>query len=591
MRRPSPSATLAAARARLAEAGRAIAGAVASAGDRAHARWRGLSVYARRRIVAAAGVVVVVLVVALVAVPNLPCSFPGGDACPPTDDAEALVPADALAYLHATLDDGSEQYEALAATASRVPVLSGQLAQRGLALVPGPGGGAPDFERDVRPWFGGELAIAVLRVDEGTEAVVLLEVDDSEGASGYAASIATGTAEPSQHREIEVAIDARGLATAQLEDFLVVGSAAGVRTAIDAATGAGGAPTLADSEPAAELRDQLPPERVAEAWVSAEGAVKLIAESRGFAGTLAPLVAPGASEGVAASLSAAEDGELELAVRSGLDPERAGASPAFFAAFSAFEPELPERLAPETLAYVGIGRPQQTVAALLAQAAAQAPGIAAGYEDLVERLGEDGVDLERELLAAFDGEAAFALAPRPAGVGPALPFVEFLADEVDAERARRALAALQVPLAEAVDTDAGLQAPNFGEQEIGGVEARSLRISPTVELTYALFDGLAAIATDPAGIEQLAAGDGGLSESELYERATEGFEDEVSMLAFLDLSELVSLGEELGLAEDPVYATFAGEFRRLEALGLAITSGGELLSTDARLLLAAAESD
>ena len=43
------------------------------------------------------------------------------------------------------------------------------------------------------------------------------------------------------------------------------------------------------------------------------------------------------------------------------------------------------------------------------------------------------------------------------------------------------------------------------------------------------------------------------------------------------------MGEQPGLAEDPLYATFAGEFRRLDALGLAVTDD-DVLATDARLL-------
>ena len=47
-----------------------------------------------------------------VAVPNLPCQLPGGDSCPPADDAAELVPGDALAYVHANLDPETEQYRA-----------------------------------------------------------------------------------------------------------------------------------------------------------------------------------------------------------------------------------------------------------------------------------------------------------------------------------------------------------------------------------------------------------------------------------------------------------------------------------------------
>jgi hypothetical protein len=173
--------------------------------------------------------------------------------------------------------------------------------------------------------------------------------------------------------------------------------------------------------------------------------------------------------------------------------------------------------------------------------------------------------------------------------GPALPFLEFVADEVDEEAARRALASLQGPLAESVDTGSAGQAAGFGEQEIDGVQTHSLRISPAVELTYAVFDELAAIATDPAGIARLIGDEGGLDGSDLYERATDGFDDEVSLLGFLDLGELVALGEQLGLAEDPLYATFASQFRRLDALGVAVAASDELLSTDMRLLLTSSD--
>ena len=70
-----------------------------------------------------------------------------------------------------------------------------------------------------------------------------------------------------------------------------------------------------------------------------------------------------------------------------------------------------------------------------------------------------------------------------------------------------------------------------------------------------------------------------------YERATEGFGDELSLLAFFDLAGLVEVGEQRGLAEDPAYATFAGDFRSLDALGLEISSSDDVLATDARLLL------
>jgi hypothetical protein len=600
VRRPNPGRTLASARERLrgavgagsgalARIGRALVRVPRSIGRGISGFWRGLSIYARRRLVAALGVAIVLLLFFGLAVPNLPCQLPGGDSCPPADDAQELVPADALAYLHANLDPETEQYELAADVADRVPIFSRQVSDRALAQLPGAGGAAPDFEREVRPWFAGEAAVTVIGGTGRAERVELLEVSDAEGATEFATSVVAGAPTTEEHRGVELMIDRRGIAAAQVEGFLAIGARDGVRAVIDTATGADEIGSLAEDETASELRDELPDHRLVEAYVSEDGIGELIAADRGTLGTLTPLLAPGASRGAAASLVATEDG-LELAVRSALDPERAESSPGFFDAFPAFEPALDERLAADTLGYIGIGEPRRTVRALLAQATAQAPGIAAGFEDLVRSLRREGeVDVERELLDALGGEAAFALARHSAESGPALPFVEFVAHDVDEEAARRALASLQGPVIEAVGSGGGLQAPVFGQQQIGDVQARSLRISPTVELPYAVFDGLAAIATDPAGIERLVDGEGGLDSSESYERATEDFDDEVSLLAYLDLAGLVELGETLGLAEDPVYATFAGEFRRLEALGLAVASGDELLSTDARLLVSEPE--
>ncbi len=535
---------------------------------------------ARRRLVAAVGAAALLLVLFSAVVPNLPCEFPGGDSCPPDDDATALVPADALAYVHANLDPETEQFEAARELRDDLPLLGGQIADRALALL-GTGRGEPIDLSDVSAWFGGEVAVAALGVfGPLPERVVLLEVTDSDAAAEFAAARAVGEVTTSEYEGVDVSVDRRDIATAQVGGFLAIGAEDALQAVIATSTGADGTEPLADDPAATQLRDELPEHRFAEAWVSEDGIDALIVRNRGVLGTLSPLVAPSASAGVAASLSAG-DGELELAIRSALDPEREESSPGFFAAFPAFEPTLTERLRPETLAYLGFGRPADTFTALLSQAGAQAPGIAESFDDLVEGLREEAnVDLEGELLGSLGGQAAFALEPPPAQGGgdtaPAslLPYLLFLADGVDEDAARAALAAL-----------AGELSGALGQQQVSGVETTSFRVSPTVELTYAVFDGLAAIATEPAGVAGAITGQGGLDEASRYEEATADFPEEVALQAYLNLQGLVTTGEAAGLAEDPVYAPFAGDFRRLDALGLAISDAGDVLSTDARLLI------
>jgi hypothetical protein len=117
-----------------------------------------------------------------------------------------------------------------------------------------------------------------------------------------------------------------------------------------------------------------------------------------------------------------------------------------------------------------------------------------------------------------------------------------------------------------------------------------VRVSPTVELTYAVDGSTLVIATDPAAVKQLESGEGGLDAQRLFERATEGFGGDLSMLGYLDLGGLIALGERAGLSEDPAYATFASEIQKLRAFGLAIRSSPEELSTDASLIVGGGDS-
>lgn len=579
--------------------------------------WHSMNVYTRRRLGVAAAACTLVALVWLVAIPALPCSLPGGDECPPSDDAIGLVPGDALAYLHVNLDSDGDQYERAVAIAERVPTLTQQVAGRLLARVPGPGGRPAQLERDVAPWLGDEAALAVVPGPGGSaREVQLLEAGDSDAALRFGRRVAAGEVERSRYREAQISVDSRGLATALIGGFLVIGGEGAVREVIDAGAGAAGTRSLADSEVADRARGELPDERFADAYLSREGIGELAAGSLGAPlAQLAPLVNPGATLGAAAALTADAEG-LGLELRSVLDPPRARSSPGFFGACEPGEPGLAEVLPAETLAYVGIGDPARALRGLLEQASAAEPGIAEAFAELAgEVRSVGGVDLERELLPSIGSEAAFALQPSPGGrrgvaeaedvpgiepppapegVEPPpelplgtveTPFLELVGTGVDEDRALAALARLQAPIASALDPAAGLRAPAFDEREIEGVPAQGLQVSPTLDLTYAVFDSTVVIATDPHGVAQVAAGAGGLDDADSFEDATAGFPGSPALLTYLDLRGLLALAEQAGLAADPAYATFAQELRRLRALGLAVESSSDGLATHARLVV------
>lgn len=541
-------------------------------------RWSGLPQRTRELVLAGSAVVVVVVVIALVAVPNLPCQVPGGDECAPPDDAIELVPGDSLAYLHADTDPDTQQYGNAAEIAERLPKLTDQLIDR----LPGPTGGTFSYRREVAPWLGEEAAVAVIPVRSGNQEVItLLEIGDEEGANRFVQDLTGDKPRTESYRDHELGTSG-GLTVATAGEFVVAGPDAAVKRVID--TDAGGR-SLADSEPADEVRDALPDLRLAELIVSEQGAAELLAPG----GSLAPFEAfvnARATLGAGAALVARADG-FELEIHSVLDPEHATNAPGFFAAFPSFEPALEGSVSEGALAYLALGDPQQSLAGLLSQATAEAPGIAAGFERVAERLRRSGnVNLEQDILSLLTSQAAVAVEPSmdgPDAVVSGVPFVSLIVEEVDAEAAMEALSELQAPLAKALEPQRGLQAPVFKEQEIGGVQVKSLTISPTMELTYAIVDGKLVLSTDPAGVRQVASGSSSLEDSERFSMATENLPDEVSALLYLNLSGLLGVAEQAGLGEDPAYALFSGELRKLEGLAVAVDRAEDAIDTKIRV--------
>ncbi len=540
-------------------------------------RWLELSIYTRRRLGVLLGLCATVALLWLVAVPALPCWAPGGDACGPADRAIDLVPADALAYAHLDLQR-SEQLDAAQRLGAQLPALSRAAVGRLVRMLPGPHGATLDFGRDIRPWLGGEAALAVLPAGRRVaQEVQLLSAADERGARAYAAAIASGPPRATTDRGVEVEVDRRGLATALVRGFLAIGTRRGVGEVIDTATGAAGADSLAGDGVARDARAALPDQRLADLYLSRQGVARLVSGPRAPLAALATLIDPGASRGAAAALAASGTG-LELQVHSVLDPTRARAHPSILSALPAFDPSLAGSLSPDSLGYLGVGNPGEAIGALAGLATSGQPGLAAAFGELAKRVPAlRRLDLERELAPALGDEAAFALTPSGASGPPALAFV---ASGIDASRAAAALDRLKGGVARALGSARG-----FVQRKEGDLTVHSLRVSSGVDLTYAIVDSDLVIATDPAGVRAVSAGAPGLGDGQAFQDATAGFPDEVSTLAYLNLDGLLALGERAGLTRNPAYQAFAPELQELRALGFAAQSAPDQLSTYVRLVV------
>ncbi len=582
------------------DVGYALASILRSSRQRLSDIWHRVSIEAQRRVVAAIGLAVAVGIVVFALIPNLPCSAPGGDECAPADNAIALVGADAGVYVHANIDPATEQGRRARELISTLPLLARQGVGQLLPLLVGAAGAPSDFARDIEPWFGGEVAVAVTVAGEHTEQVQLLEAADADGALAYAERIAAGTPTAADHEGVEVATDERGLATTLVDGFLVLGSNAGVRATIDVAKGIDGAESLTTDAVADDALGALPSHRAAEAFLAADAIAAYVQDPQGPLATLDPLIESGASKGAAFSLTAEVDG-VSLASRSVLDAKRSKGEPGFFSAFDSYQPKLPDIMSPETLAYLGFGHADRAIGALLDQASVGAPGIAAGATELFRGLRDAaGLNLQEDLVGALAGEAAAAVVARPVPDGPAsaagpdspetvtpasirTPYLEFLANDVDGDTALEALARLQGPIAASVQSGFGV--PTFERERIGDLDAEVLRVSPGSAFAYAVNDSRLLVANDIAGVERLGglgSGDS-LAEASSYEQAIAGLPDDAGLFAYMNLAGLLEFAERTTLAQNPSYGEFADDLARLQTFAIAISGDSEGLAADARV--------
>lgn len=559
---------------------------IAAAGTAVAHRWGELPQIARQRIAAGAIVLGLVVLVVWILIPAAPCGAPGGDSCPAEDSAISLVPDDALAYAHVDIDPDSEELAAASDYGKRLPLLGGLL----LGSISDIAGKAVDFRSQVGPWAGDEAAVAVLPQLPDSATVTMIEAEDVDAARDFATGL-IGSTSTEDVGGLDFTVGRAGQVFAFVDGYLLIGDETGVRAMIE-----GDETSLRTAAAAAGL-DDLPDERFAYAYLSGEGA-RTIFGRRSALSSLDTFVNSSASSAVTAAIGF-EGGLASLTIRSEQDPSIPGAQPAFFSALPQFGPELDADVGPDALAYLGLGDPSSSVESLLDRAKSTAPALVQAYNRAsadLEKAG-DGVSITDDLLPLLGTEAALSIEPvagetaveTPGVLAPqGVPYVSLIADGVDSKAAAEDLADLQKPLEEALvpkGGEAAGQVAVFEPLQIAGIEAQSLNVSPNVELTYATYDDRLVVATKPIGIAQARDGGDGLADSTDYRGVTSGMPGDVSALVYLDLRDLLALGEQVGLAADPAYARLAPDLRTLQAAAVSVDDTGDAVRTDINVSL------
>jgi hypothetical protein len=524
------------------------------------------------RVGAVGGIVVLYLILKFLPVPGVPCQVSAAKECAPSNDTIAYVPRNAALYAHLTVNSDSHQWELAQDLGDELPNFTALLASDTRAIA-APGGRPIDLSHEVLPWAKDDLALLGIPGPKGSIAeAYVVGVGDNAEANRFLNSLATGgPATPSKVGEASLTVYRSGFATARSGDQLLFGSEAAVRAALAAKSGQ--VPGLEGSDQG-QARDQLPDVRVAEVYLSRAGVRSLLVGAGTGATQLNTFVDYGATSGMAAGARARDDG-LQVNVVSELDPKLETRSPTVFASLPRFDPGLADEAGPRALGYIGVGSLGPAINNALATAGAGAQGLAGSLRALAQRLQKEaGVDPLRDLLPALGGQAALVAEPTAAA-----PYASLIVDSVDEKKAADALASLQGPLLRALSAG-GPQVPSFQTREVDGVPVHSVQVSPSINLSYAIFDGKLVISTQPQGISQVRSSGDNLAGTGAYQDATSRLPDQVSALVFLNLDEVLGLAQRAGLAENPLYASLSEDISRIGSLGLAVRGSDDELQSE-----------
>ena len=439
-----------------------------------------------------------------------------GDAAAP-DGTARLVPPDALLYAHLSTSDSRTQDSRLLAMAGRFSAVRSRVPALGMAFTPGAGG--LDLARDVRPWLGDEVAVALLDGGSaGPEPMLIAAVDDRAAAEHTLARL--GAKPAGRHAGTPLLSLPPRATAAFVDDHLVIGPAAAVSGAIDRA-GDNGTPSLAEGRVFRRAAKGREGAASLDLFATTSGLRRLLDGQAGVAGTAGRLLLSPRLEGVSAQVAAEEEG-LRATAHVLRVP---GGPPA-----GAFAPSLARRVPRDAAGFLAL--PGLDAMAALAERAGGA-AVLTGLEDALPQAA--GIELD-DLIAPLAGEAALTVT-----AGEAAPVFTLTARTRDEASTRESLA-----------TAAGARVGRLGggpfaQRELHGADAFTLRVTPELEPSYAVSKGVAVASTASSGLEQLSPARSPVTGASVLEDLMPEEGAKVEALGFLDPRQLLALGERTGL--------------------------------------------
>lgn len=403
-----------------------------------------------------------------------------------TDRAAAAVPADTPIYLSVYLQPSAGQQMNLGRLIGRLPgfsdeaALSSKVDEAVQQLLTGSGF---DYRRDLKPWLGDQLAVAVTPLRDNpddTQVLVLASVKDDAAARAALARLSSGLgAKPSQETHAGVTLtigQSNAYAFLDHDSLVAIGrDPAQVTAAIDASSGA--RPSLANQAAFGTAMAALPSDRLASAYLDLDR----LASAAGM---------PGQLEGFStASLALVAQPEgLELVGSAPFDQRAASVSQRAGFALSGEPSSLSAWMPPTT-------RAEAVVFGLrgLLESAEARIGQQPGAESVAQNITRLraivafglGLNVDTDLLPLLDRETGLALS----SFGPGGPRGQLLLRPSDAAAAQRAIDRIREAL-----TSRGARTTT--RQDAAAV-ITTVEVPQIGSVSYALTDGVVILALTP----------------------------------------------------------------------------------------------
>jgi hypothetical protein len=359
------------------------------------------------------------------------------------------------------------------------------------------------------------------------------------------------------------------LATAFLGNFLAIGRPQNVRAAVDVR--AHRIKSL-DAAPAfLRARAKLPGGgRLLHAYASPRGLRQVIETQPGLVGWLGRLMDERRLDGAAASLLAEKHGlRLHFASVSSEGGNEGGAS-AGAAEGQPYHPVLQSIVPSRAAAYIDTRGAARLLSGARQLGRASLPFPPDLLRPLRSALATGGGALTAALGSLLQRETALVVTR-----SGDIPVLSLVITGVDETEATSLLLRVQPLLTKLLAKEPVLGAiPTFEPRQIAGLDAATLRLTPALQLTFAVYAGRLIISTRPEGVRAFATSDEPLGKNPTFVSGTQGRPPTVTSLIFLDLRQLLALGQNAGLGRSAEFQVFKADLSNVSALS-AVTSSGK----------------